>query len=157
MVAVRLLPPPHLVKEKPMSFLADPGLQQRFVAALNANSLFATQAQVFDGSIQIEVDGDLLWLKIYKGKVIDQQTQPSAFGYTFKLSGSESAWRMLLSGERLWADLTYPGKRDFSDDPQLTRVGEMSSHIRIEGNLVEAGRLTEATFLLAYTLRDVAG
>ena len=79
------------------------------------------------------------------------------FGYTFKLRGTERAWQMLLSGERLWADLTFPGKRDFADDPRLSRVGEMSVEIATEGNLLEAGRLTEAMFELAYTLRAVAG
>ena len=139
-----------------MTFLADPALQKKFIYALNANTAFATQAQAFDGAIQLEVDGDCLWLKIYKGCVIDHQGAPSIFGYTFKLRGSESAWRLLLSGERLWADLTYPGKRDFSDDPKLSRVGEMSVAIATEGNLIEAGRLTEAVFELAYTLRAVA-
>lgn len=139
-----------------MSFLADTNFQRRFVAALNANAAFALQAQVFDGAIQLEVDSDILWLKIYKGQVIDHQTQVSPFGYTFKLCGAESAWRLLLNGTRLWADLTFPGKRDFADDPGLTRVGEMSSLIHIEGNLLEAGRLTEATFELAYTMRDAA-
>ena len=140
-----------------MSFLSDSALQQRLVDALNANVAFQTQAQAFDGAVQLEVDDDCLWLKIYKGRVIDHQAAPSVFGYTFKLRGAESAWRDLLSGKRLWADLTFPGKRDFSDDPQLARVGEMSVAIATEGNLLEAGRLTEAMFELAYTLRKVAG
>ncbi|MGE0858415.1 MAG: hypothetical protein AB7I01_04100 [Gammaproteobacteria bacterium] len=139
-----------------MSFLSDPALQQRFVDALNANPRFATQARAFDGAVQIEVDADCLWLKIYKGRVIDHQAAPSIFGYTFKLRGAEAAWRDLVSGKRLWADLTFPGKRDFSDDPDLTRVGELSVAIATEGNLLEAGRLTEAMFELAYTLRQVA-
>lgn len=139
-----------------MSFLANPALHQKLVDALNANAAFVTQAQAFDGAVQLEVDNDCLWLKIYKGRVIDHEPRPSIFGYTFKLRGSEHAWRMLLSGERLWADLTFPGKRDFSDDPGLTRVGEMSVAIATEGNLLEAGRLTEAMFELAYTLRAVA-
>ena len=139
-----------------MSFLSDVALQKKFVDALNANTAFATQALAFDGAVQLEVDGDCLWLKIYKGRVIDHQASPSIFGYTFKLRGRERAWRLLLSGERLWADLTYPGKRDFSDDPMLKRVGEMSVEIATEGNLIEAGRLTEAMFELAYTLRAAA-
>ena len=138
-----------------MSFLSDPALQQRFVDALNVNAAFATQAAVFDGSIQIEVDNDCLWLKIYKGRVIDHQAAPSPFGYTFKLCGKETAWQLLISGARMWADLTFPGKRRFDDDPGLERLGELSSDIHIEGNLLEAGRLTEATFELAYTLKSV--
>ena len=139
-----------------MSFLSDVSLQKKLVDALNANPAFVTQAQAFDGAVQLEVDNDCLWLKIYKGRVIDHQASPSIFGYTFKLCGSERAWRLLLSGERQWADLTFPGKRDFSDDPKLARVGEMSVDIATEGNLIEAGRLTEAMFELAYTLRAVA-
>ena len=139
-----------------MSFLANAALQGKFVDALNQNASFETQASVFDGSIQLEVDQDCLWLKVYKGKVIDHQDGPSPFGYTFKLAGSEKSWQYLLSGERMWADLTFPGKRYFDDDPTLSRVGELSTEISIEGNLVEAGRLTEATFELAYTLKAVA-
>ena len=97
----------------------------------------------------------MLWLKIYKGSVIDFATEPSVFGYTFKIVGSEKSWTYLFTGERRWADLTYPGKRDFSDDPELSRLGEMTSEISIQGNLLEAGRLTEAVFELAYTMRKV--
>ena len=139
-----------------MSLLSDPAFQKKFTTALNNNADFVMQTQVFDGSIQLEIGSDCLWLKIYKGTVIDYCPHPSVFGYTFKFKGTEQAWSYLLSGERLWADLTYPGKRYFSDDPDLKRVGEMSVEIATEGNLVEAGRLTEAMFELAYTLKALA-
>lgn len=140
-----------------MSFIANPTLQTRFVKALNANAAFVEQTRWFDGSVLLEVDTDRLWLKIYCGAVIDCQTTVPPFGYTFKFSGPEKAWKSLLSGKRLWADLTYPGKRSFHDDPRLKRVGEMSVDIATEGNLLEAGRMTEAMFELAYTLKAVAG
>ena len=139
-----------------MSFLADQALQKSFVDALNKNQAFATQAAVFDGSVLLEVDNDKLWLKIYKGQVIDHDTNVPAFGYTFKVAGPEAHWQDLLDGKKLWADLTFPGKRYFDDDPGLTRLGELSVDIATEGNLLEAGRMTEAMFELAYTLRDVA-
>lgn len=139
-----------------MSFIANSTLQARFVKALNANPSFVEQTRWFDGSVLLEVDQDRLWLKIYCGKVIDHLTAIPPFGYTFKFSGPEKAWKMLLSGKRLWADLTFPGKRYFDDDPKLKRVGEMSVDIATEGNLLEAGRLTEAMFQLAYTLKSVA-
>jgi len=139
-----------------MSFLANEALQTRFVKALNANAEFRTQTRLFDGSVLLEVEQDRLWLKIYRGKVIDHETVVPPFGYTFKFSGTEAAWKQLLSGKRRWADLTYPGKRDFSDDPDLKRVGEMEVAIRTEGNLLESGRLTEAMFQLAYTLQAAA-
>ena len=139
-----------------MSFLSNAGLQTRFVKALNANAEFRTQTQWFDGSVLLEVDADRLWLKIYRGKVIDHATAVPPFGYTFKFSAPEAAWKQLLSGKRRWADLTYPGKRDFSDDPQLKTVGALDVAIRTEGNLLEAGRMTEAMFQLAYTLQSAA-
>lgn len=139
-----------------MTFIAKSALQTRFVKALNNNPVFVEQTRWFDGSVLLEVGADKLWLKIYSGKVIDHQTVVPPFGYTFKLSGPESAWQQLLSGKRRWADLTFPGKRRFDDDPKLKRVGELSVDIATEGNLLEAGRMTEAMFQLAYTLRDCA-
>jgi hypothetical protein len=139
-----------------MSFISKPALQARFVDALNANEAFAEQTRWFDGSVLLEVGDDRLWLKIYCGRVIDCRTAVPPFGYTFKFSGTEQAWKLLLSGKRRWADLTFPGKRYFDDDPDLKRVGELSVEIATEGNLLEAGRLTEAMFELAYTLKDTA-
>ena len=139
-----------------MSFLADKGFQERFVAALNKHAGFNEQAQWFDGSVLLEVGNDSLWLKIYKGKVIDHQPAPPPFGYTFKFSGSETAWKLLTSGDRLWSDLTYPGKRYFHDDPNLSTVGMPHVEIRTEGNLLEAARLAEAMFLMAYVVRECA-
>lgn len=139
-----------------MSFLANPALQRRFVKALNANQEFVTQTTWFDGSVLLEVDDDRLWLKIYRGKVIDHDTVVPPFGYTFKFSGSEAGWKLLLSGKRRWADLTFPGKRYFDDDPKLKRVGDMEVVIATEGNRLEAMRMTEAMFQLAYTLKDAA-
>ncbi len=137
-----------------MSFLADRAFQERFVSALNANAGFNEQAQWFDGSVLLEVGTDLLWLKIYKGKVIDHQTAVPPFGWTFKFSGSEGSWKLLTSGERLWANLTFPGKRYFDDDPALATVGAPHVEIRTEGNLLEAGRMSEAMFQMAYVIRD---
>ena len=139
-----------------MTFIAAPALQQHLVKALNANAVFVEQTRWFDGSVLLEVDQDRLWLKIYNGKVIDHQTTVPPYGYTFKFSGTSAGWKLLLTGKRQWADLTFPGKRYFDDDPKLKRVGEMSVVIATEGNLLEAGRLTEAMFQLAYTLKNVA-
>lgn len=137
-----------------MSFLADRAFRERFVSALNAHSGFNEQAQWFDGSVLLEVGSDLLWLKIYKGKVIDHQQAAPPFGYTFKFSGSEASWKLLTGAQRQWADLTFPGKRYFDDDPELSAAGAPEVEIRTEGNLLEAGRLAEAMFLMAYVLRD---
>ncbi|MGH7916074.1 MAG: hypothetical protein ACREQE_01290 [Candidatus Binataceae bacterium] len=140
-----------------MSFLAEAAFQRRFVERLNANRAFNEQAQWFDGSVLLEAGPDQLWLKIYKGKVIDHQASVPPFGYTFKITGPESSWRLLLNGQRRWADLTTPGKRHFKDDPALSTAGPAPAELRTEGNLLEAGRLTEAIYQLAYVLRESAG
>jgi len=139
-----------------MSFLAKPVFQTRFVKALNANRAFVEQTRWFDGSVLLEVDHDRLWLKIYRGTVIDHAAAVPPFGYTFKFTGPLAAWQSLISGKRRWAALTYPGKRDFADDPDLKRVGELAVDIATEGNLLEAGRMAEAMFELAYTLAKTA-
>jgi putative sterol carrier protein len=138
-----------------MPIFADTAMCEKIIQELNKNSQFSAQTEAFDGSIQLEIGDCMLWLKIYKGAVIDFAAEPSIFGYTFKITGSEKSWEYLFTGARRWADLTFPGKRDFSDDPELSRLGEMSSEISIQGNLLEAGRLTEAVFELAYTVRKV--
>ncbi|MBI5616089.1 MAG: hypothetical protein HY943_07370 [Gammaproteobacteria bacterium] len=147
--------PPIIYVEAIMSFLANAALQKKFVKALNANERFAEQALWFDGSVLLECNSDRLWLKIYKGQVIDLQTAVPPFGYTFKFSGPEAAWKALTSGKRLWADLTFPGTRNFENDPKLETAGAFHVDIATEGNMLEASRLTEAMFELAYTLRDV--
>src|ERR1700683_5596533 len=102
-----------------MSFLADRAFQDRFVSALNAPPGFNAQAQWFDGSVLLEVGADLLWLKVYKGKVIDHQPAASPFGYTFKFSGGEAAWKLLTGGQRQWSGLSFPGKGSLHDTPTL--------------------------------------
>ena len=98
-----------------MSFLADRAFQDRFAWHLTR---IRSSANRRSGLINraAEVGTDLLWLKIYKGKVIDHQPSVPPFGYTFKFSGSEASWKLLTSGQRLWSDLTYPGKRCFEDN-----------------------------------------
>ena len=122
-----------------MSFLAEPGLVRKFVEALNANRAFNTQAAVFDGSIQLEVDDDCLWLKVYKGKVIDHQDTPSPFGYTFKLSGPESSWR------KLWPLFSYhKGKMGFRYLRQYIELGHEVMNAPLSAVEVEALDLFDA-------------
>ncbi|MGH8012245.1 MAG: hypothetical protein ACREQ4_07095 [Candidatus Binataceae bacterium] len=139
-----------------MSFFSDAAFQRRLVDRLNASREFNQQAQWFDGSVLLEAGADQLWLKIYKGRIIDHQASVPPFGYTFKISGPERSWRLLIDGERLWADLITPGKRHFDDDPTLSGAGPVPPELRTEGNLLEAGRLTEAIYQLAYILRESA-
>lgn len=124
--------------------------------SLNSNPKFEQQARWFDGSILLEADDGVCWLKVYKGKVIDRLEFMPPLGYTFKLAGSNFAWEALASGDRLFADLMTPGVRHFDDDPEMTRLGEMTSEFKVEGNLMEAARLTEALHVLAADYISIA-
>ncbi len=134
----------------------DDSLGDRLRDALNSDPLFADAARWFDGSILLQAGGSQRWLKIYKGEVIDHMPFTPPLGYTFKIAGPAEAWQALLNGTRTFADLKTPGRRYFEDDPDLTTLGEMVSELSVEGNGIEANRLTEAQYLIAEHLIDIA-
>jgi hypothetical protein len=137
--------------------LTDSGLVERFVAKLNEHADFAIATRWFDGSILLQADAAQLWLKIYNGKVIDWMPFAPPIGYTFKIGGPQWAWDQLVSGERHYADLVTPGCRHFADDPELATLGQMTSDLVVEGNTMEAVRLTEAQYTMAGCLIEAAG
>lgn len=138
------------------ALFAKPDGAEALVAALNSNEEFERQTRWFDGSVLLESPNGQCWLKIYRGKIIDHMPFPPPFGFTFKLSGPDETWADLASGHRLFADLVTPGRRHFEDDPELATLGLMTSDLQLEGNLMEANRLTEALYLLAETYVHVA-
>ena len=133
--------------------IQDPEFRERFLAALADAPEFEAEARWFDGSILVGVGAQQLWLKVYRGKVIDTLEFVPVFGYTFKLSGSEAAWEMLGSGERTYTDLISAGSRylDSTDDAAIETAGGgyRPPELAIEGNGVEAGRMHIATMHLA--------
>lgn len=140
-----------------MAVFADTSVGDALVEELNRSSEFATYARWFDGSVMLEADDGQCWLKIYRGRVIDHMPFMPPLGYTFKLTGSNWAWEALRSGERHIVDLLTPGLRHFDDDTDLARIGEMTPpQIRLEGNVMEAGRVTEVVHLLANAYTTVA-
>ena len=133
--------------------ITDPAFQERFREALAGDPEFEAEARWFDGSILIGVGPEALWLKVYRGKVIDVLEFVPVFGYTFKLSGSVAAWEMLGSGERTFTDLISAGSRHLDTaDPEALEAaggGYRPPELAIEGNGVEAGRMHIATMHLA--------
>lgn len=138
--------------------IQDPGFRERFLAALADDAEFAAEARWFDGSILVEVGDDRLWLKIYRGQVIDTLEFVPVFGYTFKLSGSVLAWQMLGSGERTFTDLISAGSRylDTVAEIEAAGAGYRPPELAIEGNGIEAGRMHIATMHLARRLAETA-
>ncbi|MCW2954397.1 MAG: hypothetical protein JWQ48_3567 [Conexibacter sp.] len=133
---------------------ADPAFQERLQDALNADEEFALESRWFDGSILLECGPERCWLKVYRGQVIDRLEFVPAFGYTFKLVGSEDAWRLLVSGERTFTDLATSGSRHCETLEQIVAGGGgyRPPEIGIEGNGIEAGRLHLAILRLAAVL-----
>jgi hypothetical protein len=131
--------------------IQDASFQQRFLEALGQDAEFEEEARWFDGSILVEVGGEVAWLKIYRGEVIDLLDFCPVFGYTFKLSGSADAWEMLGSGERTFTDLISAGSRhlDSVEEIEAAGGGYRPPELAIEGNGVEAGRMHIATMHLA--------
>jgi len=133
-----------------MNALGSAGFRERLCKSLQENEGFALETRWFDGSILIESGDAQCWLKVYRGRVIEALDHTPPLGYTFKIQGAPQAWDDLVSGRRLFADLSMPGQRDFRNDPKLERANAAAPPaLRIEGNLMEAARIREALFHLA--------
>lgn len=140
-----------------MSF-ADPEFQQLLRDALNADEEFQLESRWFDGSIVLESGADRCWLKIYRGQVIDNLDFIPPFGYSFKVTGSPDAWRMLIEGERTFTDLATPGSRHCASLEEVVAGGGgyRPPELAIEGNGFEAGRLHLAILALTRLLSEVS-
>jgi hypothetical protein len=136
----------------------DPGFVERFLEALAADPEFEQEARWFDGSILIEVGPEPIWLKVYRGKVIDTLEFTPVFGYTFKLSGAPETWALLGSGERTFTDLVSAGSRyaESIEEIEAGGGGYRPPLLAIEGNGVEAGRIHIATMHLARAFAKAA-
>lgn len=110
--------------------------------AVNGDSDFNEQARWFDGTILLEMGDEQLWIKCYKGEIIDTMETLPPIGYTFKVTGSKSSWEQYLRGERQFGDLINYGE-------------EIDPEIWTEGDLIEANRMHEATYLLVKHLKEV--
>jgi hypothetical protein len=138
--------------------LDDAGFQERLVAALNEDDGFVLETHWYDGSILIEAGAQRCWLKVYRGKVIDHLPFVPPLGYTFKVSGSQAAWDLLISGERTFTDLATPGSRHCSSIAEIESGGggERPPELAIEGNGFEAGRMHVALLHLAGCIKATA-
>jgi hypothetical protein len=132
-----------------MTQLSSAGFAENLVKAVNNNSSFALEAEWFDGSVLIEDGPGRLWLKIYKGKIIDHLPFIPPIGYTFKIVGPSAAWDELAIGKK-FTDLILGGTRRFDGiEAVVDGVGSLPGPIALEGNLMEGHRIIEAVYLIA--------
>ncbi|RYF55735.1 MAG: hypothetical protein EOO27_20240 [Comamonadaceae bacterium] len=129
---------------------------QKLVQAVNADTRFAREAQWFDGSILLEDGSSRLWLKIYKGQVIDHMPFVPPIGFTFKVTGPSEAWDELVDGKK-FTDLVLAGTRRFQGvESVVDGAGLRPGRITFEGNLMEAHRVIEAIYLISEAYASTA-
>ena len=119
-----------------MGSLFKQGWENHLKEQLNGSSDFQSGARWFDGSVLLGMGEEILWLKIYDGRVIDHKPHPTPLGFTFALKASEESWRALLQEDRNEI-LSYAGARK----------------VTVEGNLLEFMRLTKTVILLVDGMR----
>lgn len=107
------------------------------VASVNDDDEFAAAAEHFDGSVALEMDDRTVWLKVYRGEIIDTEPYVPQFGATFRLVGDADAWRDLATADRSLSQALYEGR------------------VRTVGNKLEANRLRDAVELFVRHLQAV--
>lgn len=131
-----------------MTRLESEEFHQKLVDAINTKK-FAEEAVWFDGSILLDDGYGQVWLKVYRGKVIDHLPFTPPLGYTFKISGPRGPWDELVDGAK-FTDLALAGLRRYNGlDTVVDGANLTPAPISIEGNSMEAFRIIEAIYLIA--------
>lgn len=126
------------------------------VERINSDGRFAKEAAWFDGSILLDDGYGAIWIKVYRGKVIDHLPFTPPLGYTFKISGASSAWDELVSGIK-FTDLLMGGTRRFNGlESVVDGVGAQPGPIGLEGNTMEAYRVIESVYLISEAYAVIA-
>src|SRR4051812_21364262 len=64
--------------------------------AVNADADFRRATEWFDGSVLIRIGDFAVWMKWYKGQIIDLHEGPDMLGYTFALSAPQETWQQVF-------------------------------------------------------------
>jgi hypothetical protein len=112
----------------------------QFTDLLNKNDEFVSSGHYFDGSVQLNIGDEIVWIKIFMGRVILATETPPPFGYTFAIKGSRKAWQ-------------------FACDEKKNRFREavFTRRLVVEGNILEYCRMSKMVNGIMETLRTVAG
>lgn len=107
-----------------------------FSEELEEDESFRTAMRHFDGSIKLEVGNQTIWMKIYRGRILEVLDQEAEFGSTFTIAGPPEQWERLLTEDR----------NPFGEQQTL-------GLIEISGNVLEATRLTDGLNAMVGCLR----
>jgi len=126
----------------PSSALGTYAFFERVREAVNGDPDFRRATEWFDGSVLVRVGELSVWMKWYKGQIIDMHEGPSPLGYTFAQSAPLEVWRRIVelprTAYRPWARLLHYGE------------------IATEGNIIEAMRVMEARHVFLSHVHDLA-
>ncbi|MFC7157683.1 hypothetical protein ACFQPA_19840 [Halomarina halobia] len=113
---------------------------REFTEVLEDDPEFRQSMRHFDGSIRLEVGDQTIWMKIYRGRVIEVLDQEAEFGTTFTISGPSEEWERLLTADH----------NPFGEQQTLGKLV-------FSGNVLESTRLIDGINALVDCLRLQAG
>jgi putative sterol carrier protein len=107
-----------------------------FSETLEEDGDFQRAMARFDGSIKFEIGNDTVWIKFYRGNVLEVLGQEAEFGSTFTVAGPTQEWIRLLTEDR----------NPFGEQQTLGKI-------EFRGNALEATRITDGLNILVDHLR----
>jgi hypothetical protein len=110
---------------------------REFASQLEEDESFTTEMRHFDGSIRLDVGDDTIWMKIYRGQILEVLDQESEFGTTFAISGPPDEWERLLTQER----------NPFGEQQTL-------GMLQFSGNVIESTRMVDGVNAMVQVLRE---
>jgi hypothetical protein len=105
---------------------------------LNADSAFFTASKWSDVKVLLCFGNKRYWLKLYGGKVIDvMEYLPNPLGWDYMITASIENWEALREKRKPVGELINYG------------------HIVIDGNVIQANRMYESSYIILETIRDL--
>lgn len=116
---------------------------ERLRAALNDSADFRRSTEWIDCAVLLRLGDELtVWMKWYRGQIIDLHEGPSPLGFTFALSAPAQTWRKIV-------DLPEGSRQPWA---RLFNYGELA----VDGDVFAYVRVNEALYLMCAHIRSIA-
>jgi len=109
---------------------------RQFAQTLEDDESFQKTMRRFDGSIKLEIGDQTVWMKVYRGQILEVLGQEAEFGSTFTIAGPSEEWERLLTEDH----------NPFGEQQTL-------GLITISGNVLESNRLIDGINAMVDCLR----
>jgi hypothetical protein len=110
----------------------------RLSELLERNDNFVSSTRYFDGSIQLGMGKEKIWIKAFMGRVILATQEPPPFGFTFAIEGPPAEWQWALKGPK-----------------NRFREALMTGRLAVQGNRIEFSRIGKAVHGLSEVLMQM--